>query len=505
MNNLAHTRTLFWLTIGLITILITFYFKTEYDVYWHIKVGEWIVNNLKIPSTGIFSHTKADKPWTPHEWLSEVIIYLIFNILGWPGLVMMGMIALTLSILIMLRYLIAKLPTIRALYLTLMGYGLLMPHIMPRPHILALPIMTFWFVQLLKASEQHQAPSRYLILMLILWANIHGSFLIGIVYALFFAIEAITTAPQTVDRIQLTKQWTCFLLICLACLAATPLGIRGILLPFQLTGQNYLTSHIGEWLSPNFQSFQFLELWIIAVIIFGFTQKMELPLLRLIFLIGLIHLSLKHQRYGSDLMSLQAPLLLAAPLAKHWRIPSQSHKFTLTSLLPITRYGKMLLISALMSWSIYIFAYKDIEYPLSKNINSILTTIRQENLPGKVYNSYALGGYLIFQGFNTFIDSRGELYQDDFIESFMNANGLVGGEKKLNALFDQHPEVSWALLTAEEASIAYFNMNPDWTLVYSNNFAAIYARKNQWHQQSIDQLKLKLQQFDTKLNDEVSP
>ena len=77
---------------------------------------------------------------------------------------MMGIIATTVSILIMLKYLLEKLPTIRALFLMLMAYGLLMQHIMPRPHILTLPIMTFWFVQLLKANERHQAPSHYLCL-----------------------------------------------------------------------------------------------------------------------------------------------------------------------------------------------------------------------------------------------------------------------------------------------------------------------------------------------------
>lgn len=492
MNDFSQTRTLFLIIISYCTFLITIYFNTEYDPYWHIRVGEWIVNNLKIPDTGIFSHTKAEAPWTPHSWLSEVIMYLIFNATGWPGLVVMGVTATTLSILIMLKYLLEKLPPIRALCLMLMAYAMLATHIMPRPHILALPIMTFWFVQLLKASEQHKAPPLYQALLIGLWANIHGSFLIGIVYALFFAFESLVTAPSTVNRTALIRQWATFLAVSVVCLIATPLGIDGVLLPFQLTDQSYSMSIISEWVSPNFQIFQFLELWIIVIIIFGFTQKMEMPILRLIFLIGLIHLSLKHCRYASDLMSLQVPLILAAPLAKHWYGSNQDNKFTLSSLFPVTALGKTLIVLALVSWSAYIFAFKDIEFLLSKKINSMLSTIHQAELPGKVFNDYNVGGYLIFQGFDTFIDSRAELYGDDFIKSFLEASSLAGGEKPLEALLNQH-DISWTFLSSKSPSIAYFNMHADWIPVYANEFAVIHVRKGRWTKQAIEQLKLELQ------------
>ncbi len=494
MTNLQRTRTLFLLVLGYFTILITIYFHTEYDPYWHIRVGEWIVNNLKVPDRGLFSHSKADAPWTPHEWLSEVIIYWIHKVSGWPGLVMMGVSAATISILIMLKYLLEKLPPMRALCLMLMAYGMLVTHVMPRPHMLALPIMTYWFVQLLKASELHKAPPLYLTPLLILWANIHGSFLIGIVYAMFFAFESVMTSPPAVDRNRLIKQWAIFLAVSIVCLMVTPLGIKGLLLPFQLTDQSYSLSIISEWLSPNFQEFQFLELWIVILIAFAFTQKMQLPVLRLIFLIGLIHLSLKHCRYAADLMSLQAPLLLAAPLAKHWRVArdSKENRVTIGSLVPVTAMGKALILSFFVGWGVYIVKFKDIEFLLSKKINAMLLAVHQADLPGKVFNSYDVGGYLIFQGFDTFIDSRAELYGDDFIKSFFEAATLSGGEKPLEALLNQY-DISWTFLSSTSPSIAYFNMHPDWIPVYANKFAVIHARKGRWPMQAIDQLKEQLQ------------
>ena len=58
------------------------------DFWWHIKVGEWITNHKKIPVTDIFSWygTSNKIPWTAHEWLSDVVYYLIFKISGSMGI-----------------------------------------------------------------------------------------------------------------------------------------------------------------------------------------------------------------------------------------------------------------------------------------------------------------------------------------------------------------------------------------------------------------------------------
>ena len=58
------------------------------DFWWHIKVGEWIIDNKRIPTTDIFSwYGIANKiPWTAHEWLSDVIYYCIYNISGAIGI-----------------------------------------------------------------------------------------------------------------------------------------------------------------------------------------------------------------------------------------------------------------------------------------------------------------------------------------------------------------------------------------------------------------------------------
>ena len=35
----------------------------DLDVWWHLKVGDWIVEHYAVPHTGILSRTAANRPW----------------------------------------------------------------------------------------------------------------------------------------------------------------------------------------------------------------------------------------------------------------------------------------------------------------------------------------------------------------------------------------------------------------------------------------------------------
>ena len=59
------------------------------DTYWHLATGDWILNHRAIPTTDPFSYTFAGAPWQAHEWLSEVLMALVFRAGGWSGLALL--------------------------------------------------------------------------------------------------------------------------------------------------------------------------------------------------------------------------------------------------------------------------------------------------------------------------------------------------------------------------------------------------------------------------------
>ena len=49
------------------------------DFWWHIKIGEYILNNGIVPDIAIGNWYAEcmEIPWFAHEWLSEVLLYFI--------------------------------------------------------------------------------------------------------------------------------------------------------------------------------------------------------------------------------------------------------------------------------------------------------------------------------------------------------------------------------------------------------------------------------------------
>ena len=57
------------------------------DTGYHIRAGQYILENFSIPKHDIFSYHTPPIPWTAHEWLSEVIMAWIHNYFGLNGIV----------------------------------------------------------------------------------------------------------------------------------------------------------------------------------------------------------------------------------------------------------------------------------------------------------------------------------------------------------------------------------------------------------------------------------
>src|SRR5882672_3408607 len=60
------------------------------DIWWHLKTGQYILHGLSVPRTDIYSYTAAGNEWIAHEWLSETLMYIVYNLSGWIGLIVLS-------------------------------------------------------------------------------------------------------------------------------------------------------------------------------------------------------------------------------------------------------------------------------------------------------------------------------------------------------------------------------------------------------------------------------
>jgi hypothetical protein len=105
-----------------------------------------------------------------------------------------------------------------------------------------------------------------------------------------------------------------------------------------------------------------------------------------------------------------------------------------------------------------------------------LVFARSNSLTGNVLNSYEFGGTLIFHGIKTFIDGRTDQL---FLGGFSSADDRMGesdGKPVLVESIEKY-RIGWALLSAGDRRIPFFNELAGWSRAYADEYAVIYVRR----------------------------
>ena len=174
-----------------------------------------------------------------------------------------------------------------------------------------------WVAGLVRASEQGRAPKPLLLLAMLLWANLHGGFTLGLMLCGFFALEAVVTAANAAQRRFLFVEWLKFGVAAVLVACITPYGPESMLVTLRIFGLGEALSLIKEWQSPDFQNLPMQELMLLAAIFGALACGLKLPVLRLLLVLGFLHLFLKHAR-NIELLAVLTPLVVAPILARQW-------------------------------------------------------------------------------------------------------------------------------------------------------------------------------------------
>ncbi|MFH1369164.1 MAG: hypothetical protein ABII64_08565 [Elusimicrobiota bacterium] len=149
---------------------------TDNDVWWHLKTGEYILKNLTIPSTDIFSYTIYGKPWLAFEWLAQTLLYCVYWASGLSGLTVFKALAASLIFFIVLRSCKERNPYINAAIAAL-AFLVLRDGLRERPQL-----FTYFFAAAYTYEFRKKTKPLFVIpLMQVFWANMHGpASLIGV-------------------------------------------------------------------------------------------------------------------------------------------------------------------------------------------------------------------------------------------------------------------------------------------------------------------------------------
>src|SRR5436309_1909309 len=157
---------------------------SDCDTGWHIRTGEWIVKNHRVPLQDIFSFSKPGAPWFAWEWLSDVLMAGLNAMGGLEAVVLASilMLALTFSALFLLVR--RKSNPLVAIMVTMLAAAASSIHFLARPHLFTLLFLVLFYAALERVREGRGRIAGIPILaafpvITILWTNLHGGFFVG--------------------------------------------------------------------------------------------------------------------------------------------------------------------------------------------------------------------------------------------------------------------------------------------------------------------------------------
>jgi hypothetical protein len=190
-----------------------------------------------------------------------------------------------------------------------------------------------------------------------------------------------------------------------------------------------------------------------------------LPPLRIAALLALIYQTFAHLRY-IDVSALIAPFFVAGPLSRHLKSnPSAPIAFPSRRALTAA-IATVVLVTGVISFS-KTHAPPDTPRAAIEKLRELKAT--------RVMNDYPFGGYLIFEGIPTFIDSRAELYGTAFIVRYTRAIWLQDIPDFLKLLDEQ--KIDATLLSPSTQAVGLLDRLPGWERVYSDEIAVIHVRR----------------------------
>jgi len=223
------------------------------DSFWHVTTGRLIVETGQVPSTDPYSFTYGGQPWTPHEWLSEVVMYLLDRFAGTTGsLVAFGVIIGAIAV---VHAAGLERMGLRALAIgpaLAVGTTVMFPYATVRPQAISWLLMTVLLWLLLSVRPARTWLLAAIPLLFVAWANLHGLYVVGLGFVAAYA--AFTVAGRTTMS---ARRWSVVGVSLAAVVASmlTPAGPQGILYPLRyIDAGDWGLENIQEWQSPDFQN-----------------------------------------------------------------------------------------------------------------------------------------------------------------------------------------------------------------------------------------------------------
>lgn len=473
----------------------------EGDTGWHLRTGEWILANGRVPDHDLFSFTKPGEPWFAWEWLWDVIFGWMHARWGLAAVVLASLAVICLTSALLYRLALRKAGNpIVAIAVTWAAMAASSIHWWARPHVFTMLFVVIFYGVLDRHYEGARARLWLLPLLMVVWTNLHGGFVAGLVLIGAYAAGEIVAAAVEADpalRRAALKRSLPYLATGAACFAATfvnPYGWRlHVHIAKSLGADSPMYRFISEWMSVSFHptSSRYFEALIVLGAAAALWCLLERRFVYAILLLGWMHQALVAARHIPIFALVAAPVvgealveagrrLAGSPMARWVRrgagfieeLGAEARLFERVPRVHLVSLAALVLVGALMFAPTpprrFLADYDREKYPLEA-----IERLGAEALAGNIFSNDEWGDYLIYRlypGTRVFVDGRVDFYGSKFAEEYVDAMAV---KDKWEQTLARHG-VRTALLAKDSALAATMKASANWEKVYEDGVAILF-------------------------------
>lgn len=452
------------------------------DFWWHLATGRIIAQTGGVPRADQFSYTQGGQAYYNQPWLAQLLMFGGYKLGGAALLVFVQTLLLAGSFALLYTICRREGAGVRvAVICTLLGALVAMDNWQIRPQTYAVPLCIATLGIVLAWRRSGRAPLWALPLIMLIWANLHGTFtllpaLCGTIWLGAIGERLWLGGNRSWPEIRALTLWSA------AALLATLANPRGIGIWGYVAGlltNRSVGNLVTEWASP-FRVTSEPMTWIFFAIFAGVVgmlvwRRRYVRLTDLLVLLPFSALALQSVRnilwFGIVATPICARLLSAAP-----REATQRTGGVVVMNRLIAALLALMVIATLPWWK----GALDLP-PAVGNLISVETPVaataelRTRGLhPQRLFHELGFGSYLIWsaQDLPVFIDPRIELYPYGQWRDYI----VLGQGQEIDALTQKYGFDGWLVDAQRQAGlVAALDQHPGWQRVFTADQAVYFA------------------------------
>lgn len=476
---------LLFLPVAGVALLLSFTMTCDSDVLWHLKAGQVILERGSLLRTNTFASTYPDHPWPNPEWLFQVLLALLHRGGGFVAIGGLKVLVTVASAGVLYTLMVRRAghPGTAAALVALV-LAAIQFRLTERPHLFS---FLFFLFTLLVAERAREGPSRLpwvLPALFALWSNFHPEFVMG-----FLALGAVLVgdaldrrlAPASPDSRQ--ARLLVPALLCVPAVCVNPEGYHALLFPL-----------LHTFVGPIVEVTEYAPTGVLRVPAFWIMAALTAATLcrfrragawsDVLLAGGMAVLGALYIRATPYFFLVAAPLLHRHATAA----AAAGSRFT------AQRLGAVALVAAAGSlcWALGFERLLPYRWGLGLDDSAFpaaaAAAIERHALPGRLYNRYGDGGYLIYRlypGVGVFQDGRLQAYPREFMA-------------RINAQFDER---DWPAIVEEYQVntlllpiVVTGRLAPigDWGMVFWDDSSCVLVRRTPQNAPLLSRLEYRL-------------